>query len=206
MCPDPDTCPIRTTVPSPAGKATAGRGGAADPHGGRAGHGGRGGGTAGAVAGGAPLHGSVPAPAWAGAAGADGSRAALGCGGAAGVEPDRGESESSLLVRIAGFPAIKLLDDYDFRFAKAAPQKAIQDLASLAFIERKENIILLGPPSDVGKTHLAIALGYLATQGGIKVRFITAADLVMQLEKAQRQERLETLMKRSFMSPQHLDH
>ena len=53
----------------------------------------------------------------------------------------------------------------------------------------------------MGKTHLAIALGYLATQGGIKVRFITAADLVMQLEKAQRQERLETLMKRSFMSP-----
>ena len=53
----------------------------------------------------------------------------------------------------------------------------------------------------MGKTHLAIALGYLATQGGIKVRFITAVDLVMQLEKAQRQERLETLMKRSFMSP-----
>ena len=105
-----------------------------------------------------------------------------------------------MLVRIAGFSAIKLLDDYDFRFATAAPKKAIQDLASLAFIERKENIILLGP-SGVGKTHLAIALGYLATQGGIKVRFITAADLVMQLEKAQRQERLETLMKRSFMSP-----
>lgn len=106
----------------------------------------------------------------------------------------------TMLARIASFPVIKLLDDYDFRFAKGAPRKAIQDLASLAFIERQENVILLGP-SGVGKTHLAIALGYLATQGGIKVRFITAADLVMQLEKAQRQERLETLMKRSFLAP-----
>ena len=106
----------------------------------------------------------------------------------------------AMLVRIAGFPAIKLLEDFDFRFAKGAPKKTIQNLASLAFIERKENIILLGP-SGVGKTHLAIALGYLATQGGIKVKFITAADLVMQLEKAQRQERLEQLMKRSFMAP-----
>jgi DNA replication protein DnaC len=106
----------------------------------------------------------------------------------------------AMLVRIAGFPAIKLLEDFDFRFAKGAPKKTIQNLASLAFIERKENIILLGP-SGVGKTHLAIALGYLATQGGIKVKFITAADLVMQLEKAQRQERLKQLMKRSFMAP-----
>jgi DNA replication protein DnaC len=97
-----------------------------------------------------------------------------------------------MLVRIASFPAIKLLEDFDFKFAKGAPRKAIQDLASLAFVERKENIILLGP-SGVGKTHLAIALGYLATQGGIKVRFITAAYLVMQLEKAQRQERLDAV-------------
>lgn len=106
----------------------------------------------------------------------------------------------TMLVRIACFPAIKLLEDYDFTFAQGAPKKAIQNLASLAFIERKENIILLGP-SGVGKTHLAIALGYLATQGGIKVRFITAADLVLQLEQAQRQERLETLIQRSFMAP-----
>lgn len=106
----------------------------------------------------------------------------------------------TMLVRIASFPAIKLLEDFDFSFAKGAPRKAIQELASLAFVERKENVILLGP-SGVGKTHLAIALGYRATQSGIKVRFITAADLVMQLETAQRQERLDTVMKRSFLSP-----
>src|SRR6202023_2626892 len=77
---------------------------------------------------------------------------------------------------------------YDFNFATGAPRKQIMELASLAFVERAENVVFLGP-SGVGKTHLAIALGYLATQQGHKVRFTSAADLVMTLETAQRQGR-----------------
>jgi DNA replication protein DnaC len=49
----------------------------------------------------------------------------------------------------------------------------------------------------VGKTHLAIALGYMATQRGWKVRFTTAADLVMLLETAQRQGRLMEVLHRA---------
>ena len=105
-----------------------------------------------------------------------------------------------MLVRFAGFPVIKLLDDYDFRFATGAPKKQIQALTSLAFVERQQNVIFLGP-SGVGKTHLAIALGYLATQGGYKTRFISAADLIMQLENAQRQGRLDSYIKRSVVGP-----
>ena len=82
-----------------------------------------------------------------------------------------------MLTRVAGFPAIKTLEAFDFAFATGVPRTQIHELASLSFIERTENVVLLGP-SGTGKTHIAIALGYLATQRGWKVRFTSAADLV----------------------------
>ncbi|MCB4702871.1 ATP-binding protein, partial [Escherichia coli] len=69
-----------------------------------------------------------------------------------------------------------------------------------SFIERNENIVLLGP-SGVGKTHLAIAMGYEAVRAGIKVRFTTAADLLLQLSTAQRQGRYKTTLQRGVMAP-----
>lgn len=114
----------------------------------------------------------------------------------------RGEREvrraraREMFARTAGFPAIKTLDGYDFGFATGAPRQQITELASLAFVERAENVVFLGP-SGVGKTHLAIALGYLATQRGWKVRFTTAADLVLLLETAQRQGRLKEVLHRA---------
>jgi DNA replication protein DnaC len=112
----------------------------------------------------------------------------------------RQQRSRTVLAKMAGFPALKLLDDYDFKFAVGAPKKQIEALASLAFVERKENLVLLGP-SGVGKTHLAIALGYLATQAGLKTRFLTAADLMLQLDTAQRQGRLKQVMQRSVGGP-----
>jgi len=115
-------------------------------------------------------------------------------------QAERRRRSQSMLTKLAGFPAIKLIDDYDFKFAAGAPKKTVQGLQSMAFVQRKENVIFLGP-SGVGKTHLAIALGYLATQSGIKVKFTTAADLVLQLEKAQQQGRFDQYMKRSLLGP-----
>ncbi|AIO36884.1 istB-like ATP binding family protein [Burkholderia cenocepacia] len=96
----------------------------------------------------------------------------------------RGDVKGCLLTQrkpVEGFPAIKTLDDYDYSFAVGAPRKTIDELATLRFIERGENAVLPGL-SGVGKTHLATAIGYAATQAGIKTKFITAADLMLQLD------------------------
>src|SRR3984893_16730627 len=85
---------------------------------------------------------------------------------------------------------------YDFNFTTGAPRRQIMELGSLAFVERAENVVFLGP-SGVGKTHLAIALGYLATQKGYKTRFFSASDLVLMLEAAQRQGRYREVMHRA---------
>ena len=110
----------------------------------------------------------------------------------------RAERTRATLTKFAGFPMNKTIDDYDFKFATGAPRKQIKELTGLAFIARKENVVLLGP-SGVGKSHLAVGLGQLAVQKGLKVRFITAADLMLQLSVAKKQDRLETYLKRSVL-------
>jgi len=112
----------------------------------------------------------------------------------------RGERRRATLTKLAGFPAVKTLEEFDFEAAPSAPKARIQELAGMAFVERRENVILLGP-SGTGKSHLATALGVRATEKGYKVRFLTAADLVLQLEKARREGRLDQYLKRGILGP-----
>ncbi|HGD3508831.1 TPA: IS21-like element ISKpn7 family helper ATPase IstB [Klebsiella pneumoniae] len=112
----------------------------------------------------------------------------------------RQQRSRELLTRMACFPGIKTLEDYDFSFNPGVPKALVQELGSLAFVERAENVVLIGP-SGIGKTHLAIALGYKAAQAGVKTRFITAADLMLQLSTAQRQGRLKEYFNRAILGP-----
>ena len=63
-----------------------------------------------------------------------------------------------MMLRLASFPFRRTLDDFDFSFQPSVNQKQLRELAGCAYVERAENVILLGPPG-VGKTHLAVALG-----------------------------------------------
>ena len=112
----------------------------------------------------------------------------------------RDERVRSMYDRMAGFPARKELESFDFRFATGVPKKLITELSALTFIERRENVVMLGP-SGIGKTHLAIGLGLKAVQAKRKTRFVTAADLMLQLSTAKRQNTLKQYMVRSVMAP-----
>jgi DNA replication protein DnaC len=112
----------------------------------------------------------------------------------------RGERQRHTLLKLATLPAIKTLEQFDFGFASGAPRAQIQELGALTFVERAENVVLLGP-SGVGKSHIAIALAYRAVMAAIKTRFITAADLMMQLAIAKSQGRLKEYFNRAVIGP-----
>jgi len=112
----------------------------------------------------------------------------------------RSQRSRDTLLKFAGFPGRKLFEDYVFKFASGAPRKQLNELASMAFVERSENVVLLGS-SGVGKSHLAISLGHKTVSQSIKTRFIAAADMMVQLVIARKQERLDQYLKRSILAP-----
>jgi DNA replication protein DnaC len=93
------------------------------------------------------------------------------------------ERAAETIARLAGFPTRKRLEEFDFAFQASLNKRQVTELASCAFIERAENVVLLGPPG-VGKTHLAIALGLEAAGRRYSVKFTTAARMVATLAEA----------------------
>jgi len=96
-------------------------------------------------------------------------------------------------LRQARFPAPQTLEAFDFDFQPGIDRKMIRELASLAFVERGENVVFLGPPG-VGKTHLAIALGIKAVEAGHRVLFLTLDELLTRLRKASAEQRLDKVL------------
>jgi DNA replication protein DnaC len=104
-----------------------------------------------------------------------------------------------IVLKMAGFPILKTMDMFDFASSNVN-QMQVQELTTLGFVNNKENIIFIGSPGT-GKTHLAMSLGYLATQHRLKVKFVTVADLMLQMEAAKSQNGLKAFYTKSISHP-----
>ena len=98
-------------------------------------------------------------------------------------------------VKVAGFPSVKTLSEFDFDFQELINKQQIYDFNSLRFIDKKENIVFYGN-SGVGKTHLAISIGVTSAQNRKSTYFIKCARLIEILKKAQLEGRLEERLKK----------
>lgn len=111
----------------------------------------------------------------------------------------RDQRAKEMMLKVAGLPILKTLDMFDFSSSNIN-EIQVQELATLQFIQNKENVVFIGSPGT-GKTHLGISLAYLATQKRLKVKFLTVADLLLQMDAAILQNRLRNYMTKVITSP-----
>ncbi|MBM7867090.1 ATP-binding protein [Heliobacterium gestii] len=106
----------------------------------------------------------------------------------------REENQQKARIQQARFPLIKTLDTFDFSAMPSLSKPKILTLAQGEFIDKKENVILIGN-SGTGKTHLATAIAHAACRQRKRVRFVHAATLVDELLAAQAEHRLTKVEK-----------
>ena len=92
-------------------------------------------------------------------------------------------------LRTSRLPGVKTVDAFDFAFQPSIDRAQILNLHQLGFLDRKENVIFLGP-AGVGKTHLAVSLAITAAERGRRVYYGTLADLVLSMVEAEHQGKL----------------
>lgn len=91
----------------------------------------------------------------------------------------RDESNLRNRLRAAGFPVEKGFED--FKVAQSSmPQATFDYIRSLEWIAAKENLCLIGP-AGTGKSHVLIATGHAAVSEGLRVRYLSAAELIETL-------------------------
>jgi len=108
----------------------------------------------------------------------------------------RARKREAMLMRLSRLPQIKTLSSFDFKAVPDLDPKVITELATLRFVDSRENVLFLGPPG-VGKTHLAIALAVEAIRSGHKAYFTTLKEMVERLARSAASAR----SMRAFTSP-----
>ncbi|QDU61043.1 transposase/IS protein [Planctomycetes bacterium Pan216] len=92
-------------------------------------------------------------------------------------------------LKAARFPTTKTLEEFDFAARASLNKPLVLELLKGDYLERRENILLVGP-SGTGKTHLATALGMAACAQGRKVRFVRVTELLTLLLEAREERQL----------------
>ena len=115
-------------------------------------------------------------------------------------EVERREGKQlELRLRRASFEHAKTLDDFDFTFNPKIPKARIIDLAACGFVERRHNVLLVGP-AGVGKSHIGQALGHHACRIGRSVFYVTAHHMFAELRAARADQSYERKLLR-YTSP-----
>lgn len=96
----------------------------------------------------------------------------------------RNSKRNNLNIKQAGFDNMKTFENYEFDKIVFPPTITVDNLKSLDFLSRKENLILYGR-NGAGKSHMATALGVEACMQGKKVKFYKTAALVNELIDAE---------------------
>jgi|GEM_PF-1815416 len=112
----------------------------------------------------------------------------------------RRERAAERRVRDARFPNRKSLDNFDFPFQPKLDRQRVLEFATLDFIRRGQNL-LVARMSGTGKSHICIAIGYLACAAGTRTRYTTSADMLADLHASLATDSLVTAVK-TYTRPQ----
>lgn len=106
----------------------------------------------------------------------------------------RAANRVARMTRLACFPFHRGFEGFGWASVLFPTGFSCEEMLTCAFIDRHENVVLYGGVGN-GKTHTAVALGLIACGQGRRVRFYSTSQLVLDLNAASREGRLDRMMK-----------
>lgn len=104
------------------------------------------------------------------------------------------ERQIQCRVAQARFPAVKTIDNFDFQHPASIPRPKILSALDLSFIDTAGGLVFIGP-TGVGKTHLALAIGYKAATRGVRTLYTRAVDMINHMIASQADHSLHKAIK-----------